>query len=278
MVGLGALQSVVPVGNWCCGVCPGIVVLFLLVVIPTGDCGTGLRWEAITAGTMMLASVWLRVTRCSVERKGDLRNLSAWFELRLQRKTKSSREGLVGRTCSRGSSVSGGRVRCEKGQQGWTLSSTVPRENPARPLGPQFGSRRGDPSPHGLGGWSPPVQYEGSLSLQRQSTFRCLRCQRAELISASCSPWIGMRTVRPALPTYSRHRIGTRIPLFGRCFKRLFPREQVQSPQALRGFRLKARILGVLIWEVREIPEPGGVKLRIGQQTVLGPHLIGQQS
>ena len=82
-------------------------------------------------------------------------------------------------TCSRGSSLSGGRVRCEKGQQGWTLSSTVPRENPSRPLGPQFGPRRGDPHPHGLGGWSPPVQYEGSLSLQRRSNFRCLRCQRA---------------------------------------------------------------------------------------------------
>ena len=43
--------------NWCRGVCPGIVVFFLLVAIPTGDCGTGLRWEVMTAGMMMLARV-----------------------------------------------------------------------------------------------------------------------------------------------------------------------------------------------------------------------------
>ena len=54
-------------------------------------------------------------------------------------------------TCSQGSSVSGGRVRCEKGQQGWTLSPTVLTENPIHLLVPRSGSRRGDPSPSGLG-------------------------------------------------------------------------------------------------------------------------------
>ena len=46
-----------PSGNWCRGVGPGIVVFFLLVAILTVNCGTGLRWEVMTTGTMMLASV-----------------------------------------------------------------------------------------------------------------------------------------------------------------------------------------------------------------------------
>ena len=86
----------------------------------------------------------------------------------------------------------GGRVRWEKGQKGWTLSSTVPTENPVRPLSPGSESRRGKLSPYGQGGWSSQVQCEVTLFFPWRSIFRCLqhpgagRSQRVALHELEC--------------------------------------------------------------------------------------------
>ena len=80
-------------GNWCCGVCPGIIV-FLLVAIPTGDWGRGLRWEVIWQLGRWCWQAWLAsnpVLGWAEERSPQPEYR---FALRLQGKTKHSWKDL----------------------------------------------------------------------------------------------------------------------------------------------------------------------------------------
>ena len=98
--------------------------------------------------------------------------------------------------------------------------------------------------------WSP-----GLLACEESSTTAVVRLPSASSVTTGRiwvtsrfgSPLTGVQTV--ALSVWLlmdlEERVVGRLPCFGRCLKRLFPREQAQSQQAL--IHLKARLLKVLL-------------------------------